>query len=86
MNAVVSLRQAWSRLASREQRLVAVALVVVTLGLLWSLGLSPALGVLRKAPQRLTELDQQLQAMQSLVAQARSMQGLSWAGSTNPWP
>jgi general secretion pathway protein M len=58
----------------RERRLVALALAVVAAGLLWSLGLAPALGVLRSAPQRLTELDAQLQFMQDQVAQARALQ------------
>ena len=75
MTVATTMRLAWTRLAPRERRLVAVALAVVTLGLLWSLGLAPALGVLRSAPQRLTELDRQLQSMQDLAAQARTLQG-----------
>jgi len=75
MTTAPSLRQSWARLASRERRLVVVALCVVAAGLTWSVGLAPALGVLRAAPQRLTELDLQLQSMQDLVAQARTLQG-----------
>lgn len=75
MMAGGALRQAWSRLAERERRLVALALVVVLAGLLWSLGMAPALGILRTAPARLAELDRQLQSMQSLQAQARALQG-----------
>ena len=75
MTAAARMQQAWSRLALRERRLVAVALVLVTLLLLWSLGLAPALGVLRSAPQRLSEHDRQLQTMQDQTAQARAMQG-----------
>ncbi len=68
MMAAGALRQAWSRLAERERRLVALALAVVLAGLLWSLGMAPALGILRTAPARLAELDRQLQSMQSLQA------------------
>ncbi|MCW5629041.1 MAG: type II secretion system protein M [Rhodoferax sp.] len=74
-NTLASLRQAWSRLAQRERRLVALALAVVLAGLLWSLAVAPALGVLRTAPVRLAELDRQLQSMQDLAAQARALQG-----------
>jgi general secretion pathway protein M len=69
------VRQAWSRLAVRERRLVALATAVVLAGLLWSLGVAPALVALRSAPARLTELDRQLQSMQALAAQARALQG-----------
>jgi general secretion pathway protein M len=75
MTTAASVRQSWSRLGLRERRLVTVAVLVVAAGLLWSLGVAPALGVLRSAPQRLTELDRQLQSMQDLMAQAQAMQG-----------
>ena len=74
-NTMESLRQAWSRLAQRERRLVGLALAVVLAGLVWSLGVAPALAVLRTAPARLAELDRQLQSMQDLAAQARALQG-----------
>lgn len=75
MTAAATLRQAWSRLAVRERRLVAAALAVVAVGLLWTIGIAPALAVLRSAPARLTQLDLQLQSMQSMQTQARALQG-----------
>lgn len=77
MTTAASLRLAWSRLAARERRMVVVALAVVFCGLLWTTALAPALAVLRSAPARLTQLDLQLQSMQSLQAQARALQGRS---------
>lgn len=75
MTAASAMRQAWSRLAERERRLIALALAVVLAGLLWMIGIAPALGTLRSAPARLTELDRQLQSMQSLQTQARDLLG-----------
>lgn len=80
MMATGSLRMAWSRLAVRERRLVGVAVAVVFTGLLWAIGIAPALGMLRSAPDRLAGLDLQLQHMQSLQAQARDLQGRATVG------
>lgn len=74
MMATASVRQAWARLAVRERRLVVVALVVVTAGLLWALAIAPALATVRSAPQRLVQLDLQLQTMQGLSMQAKALQ------------
>lgn len=80
MTATGSLRMAWSRLAVRERRLVVVAAAVVLAGMLWAIGIAPALGILRSAPDRLARLDLQLQGMQSLQAQARDLQGRASVG------
>ena len=74
MKASAVMRQAWGRMALREQRLVVIATVLVLAGLAWSLALAPALRVLREAPAKIVTLDAQLQTMQSLAAQARGMQ------------
>ena len=74
MTATGPLRQAWTRLAVRERRLVVVALVVLAAGLLWAFGVAPALATVRSAPLRLVQLDTQLQTMQGLAAQARVLQ------------
>lgn len=75
MNALAAARQSWAGLAVRERRLVALAMAVVLAGLLWSLGVAPALAVLRSAPARLSQLDQQLESMQTMAAQAHALQG-----------
>ncbi len=64
----------WQRLAVRERRLVSIALAVVLFALVWGLGIAPALGTLRSAPARLVQLDQQLEAMRLLAAQAQELQ------------
>lgn len=74
MKAAAPLRQAWARLAVRERGLVVVALVVVVTGLLWAFGIAPALASLRSAPQRLVQLDAQLQTMHGMAAQAKTLQ------------
>ncbi len=45
-----------------------------SLALVWGMAIAPALGTLRAAPTRLAQLDQQLQAMRSLAAQAQELQ------------
>lgn len=74
MTAIASARQAWLRLSVRERRLVSMALAVVLAATLWGLGITPALRSLMSAPLRLEQLDQQLQTMRGLAAQARELQ------------
>ena len=69
------VRAWWSRLATREQQLVLLMAAVLVLALVWFVGIAPALRTLRSAPAQTESLDAQLQSMQSLAAQARSMQG-----------
>jgi general secretion pathway protein M len=64
----------WEGLQTRERRLVAFMLVFVLATAVWMLGLAPALRVLRTAPQQLDALDQQLQTMQRLAAEAGAIQ------------
>ncbi len=65
----------WSQLAPREQRMVAVALTLIVLALLWWVALAPALRTLADAPAAHAQLDAQLQQMTTLQAQAKSLQG-----------
>lgn len=65
----------WTALAPRERRLVAIAAAVVLLGLLWWVGLQPALRTLRETPARIGALDAQLEQMQRLAAEARALAG-----------
>jgi len=64
----------WAQLAPREQRLVAIALPLVLLVLLWWVALAPALRTLADAPAAHAQLDAQLQQMSTLQAQARRLQ------------
>jgi len=70
------LQARWAALAPRERTLVAAAVGLVALALLWWVALGPALFTLRGAEARHRELDAQLAHMQRLQAQARAMQAL----------
>ncbi len=69
----LQLRQRWEALGAREQRLVLAACMVVIAALLWWVALGPALTTLRQAKDQHTQLDAQLQQMQSLKAQASAL-------------
>lgn len=69
-----ALRARWQALAPREQALVAAASALVALALLWWIALAPAVGTLRSAEEQHRALDQQLQQMRRLQAQAKAMQ------------
>jgi general secretion pathway protein M len=68
------LRARWAGLAPREQALVAAAVGLVALALLWWLAIGPAVATLRSAETQHRALDTQLQHMRRLQAQARAMQ------------
>lgn len=69
-----ALQRHWHTLASREQKLLRIAALLIGLALLWWLALAPALQTLQTAPARHAALDAQLQKMQSLQAQAQLLQ------------
>lgn len=64
----------WTQLAAREKNLVRLALGLVFATLLWLLILAPALTTLRTADAQAKVLDAKLQRMQTLQAQAQSLQ------------
>jgi general secretion pathway protein M len=68
------LRARWAALAPREQALVAGAAALVLFALLWWVALAPALATLRSAETQHRALDNQLQQMLRLQAQAKAMQ------------
>lgn len=74
MTMLRQLRLHWTGLAERERWLVRLAGALVLLALFWTLGIAPAVRVLQAAPQRLAQLDRELQSMASLAAQARDLQ------------
>jgi general secretion pathway protein M len=67
------MRVYWQALESRERGLVRLAAWVLGLFLLWSVALQPAWRTLRETPQRLDQLDAQLQGMQALAADVREL-------------
>ena len=73
MNLFHDLPQRWQQVSKREQRLLALALAVVALALLWWLGLAPALKLHKSAAQQHLALDAQLQQMQHLQDRALAL-------------
>ena len=74
MKLPASIRPHWDTLAPRERRSVQAALALVTVALLWWVGLGPALHTLRAADAQHRSLDAQLQTMRSLQAEAQALQ------------
>jgi general secretion pathway protein M len=66
----------WQAASVRDRRALMLAGLVLGLYLLWALGLQPALRTLRTAPDRLAELDGQLQQMQRLAQEAGDLRQL----------
>ncbi len=64
----------WRQMKPREKRLVLTASVLVLVALIWWLALAPALNTLRLAPEQHRSLDAQIQAMQSMSAEAKALQ------------
>jgi general secretion pathway protein M len=77
--ALATLRQQamqhWRGLAARERRGLTLALVALGLFALWSTLVQPAWRTLREAPAQLDQLETQLQQMQRVAAESRSLRG-----------
>jgi len=69
-----ALQARWATLAPRERLSLTLAMGTVGLALAWWVLLAPALQTLRAAPAQHAALDQQLQRMQRLEAEARRLQ------------
>ena len=72
-DTLAPLRARWTQLDSRERTLVFAAVSVVSVALLWWVGISPALNTLRQADAQRSGLAAQVQKMQSLQAQAQAI-------------
>lgn len=64
----------WRQMKPREKRLGLTASVLVLAALIWWLALAPALNTLHLAPEQHRNLDAQIQAMQSMSAEAKALQ------------
>lgn len=69
-----TLQARWAELAPRERQMVALAVALVALALLWWVALAPALRTLSAAREEHARLDAQLQQMSTLQAQAKALQ------------
>jgi general secretion pathway protein M len=74
--ALVRARAQWAGMARRERRLIVMALVAVTVALVWLLAVQPAWRSLRETPAQIDALDLQLQDMQRLAAESRQLRAL----------
>ena len=74
MAVVQNLQLRWAALAVREQRAVRAAAALVGGALVWSVLLSPALGVLKKAQTQHAVLDDALAGMAQKQVRARALQ------------
>lgn len=68
-----ALQAKWQLLEPRDKKLLLVALGVVLAAFVWWVLLAPPLNVLRQAAAQQRGLDAQLQAVQSLKAQAQNL-------------
>lgn len=68
-----ALAEAWRQRSARERQALLLAGAVLAVYLLWAVALAPALRTVRSAPAKLELLDNQLQAMQRLAAEAREL-------------
>ena len=65
----------WTQRTLRERQMVAGAVAIVVLFVLWLVLVQPALRTLQEAPLELDRLDQQLQQMQLAAAEAQLLRG-----------
>jgi general secretion pathway protein M len=63
----------WNAFAPRERNLVAAAVALIMLALLWWVGISPALAKLRTAREAAPQVQAQLQLMRAQAAEAASL-------------
>ena len=75
--ARAAARTRWAALAERERRLVLIAALVLGAGLLWAVGLAPALRTLAVAPAQLAAGEAQAQQMQALANEAKALRAVA---------
>ena len=77
--ALLTLRQQgiqlWRGMAVRERRGLTLALLALLLFGIWTTLVQPAWRTLRETPAQLDQLDSQLQQMQRVAAESRSLRG-----------
>lgn len=63
----------WLALTPRDRGIARLGAVVVGLAVAWMVGVQPALRTLREAPAQIASLDAQLQEMQLLAAESKTL-------------
>lgn len=82
LQALAAWQAQWKQLGGRERALVAAAVAVLALALLWWIALQPAWKTLRSAPARLDALDAQTLTMRRLAAEALELRQAPAPGAT----
>jgi general secretion pathway protein M len=77
MKRMALVQQLWQRASKREQRLLTLAAAVLAVGLLWWVGVAPALKVIKSAPAQELVLEGQLQHMKQLQVQAKDLRAVA---------
>jgi general secretion pathway protein M len=75
-------RARWQALSASERRGLAFVGWVIGAALLWLVAVAPAWRTVAAAPARLDQLDTQLQQMQRLAGEARTLRGAPSIGSS----
>jgi len=65
----------WRAFAPRERLAIGAALALIGVYLVWAIAVQPAWRTLREAPAQLDRLDAQLQQMQRLAAESKTLRG-----------
>ena len=82
---LVSLRQQartwWRSRAKREQQAIALVVTIVVLFIVWTLLVQPAWQTARTAPGELDALDAQLQQMQRIATESRTLRNTAPIGA-----
>ena len=73
MSAWRTLQDYWQQRSSREQLGLGLTGLLLLTALIWWALLQPALQTLREAPQQAAQLDQQLESMLAMQAQAQDL-------------
>jgi general secretion pathway protein M len=76
MKLPAEIQVLWDGATPRDRRLAGGAVALLTLALLWWVGLAPALGALNVTAQQRVLLDVQMEQMQGLQLRATSLQAL----------
>ncbi|RQP26415.1 type II secretion system protein GspM [Piscinibacter terrae] len=65
----------WKAMAPRDRAAAGVGIAVLVVFIVWMLLVAPALRTVREAPAKLDKLEAQLQQMQRLAAEAKTLRG-----------
>jgi len=77
-----AMRARWKALSPRDRSALLVMAVLLTGLLLWLLAIRPAWRTVRDAPAQMAQVEMQLQQMQRLADEARSLRGAAPVSST----